>query len=51
MGKLTLVTSKQMCKIAERCGFYKDRQKGSHIIYTNSKKKRAVMIKQKERLK
>ena len=36
MSKLALCTSKQMCKIVEKCGFYKVRQKGSHLSYSNN---------------
>jgi len=37
MSKLALVTPKQMGKIAEKCGYFKARQKGSHAIYRNAK--------------
>jgi len=36
MSKLALVTSKEMCKIAERRGFQKLRQKGSHATYADN---------------
>jgi len=36
MSKLALVTLKKMCKIAEKRGFQKLRQKGSHAIYANA---------------
>ena len=43
MSKLTIVTPKQMGKISEKCGFYKIRQKGSHVVYQNDKGERVVI--------
>lgn len=33
MPTLPVITFTQLCKIIERMGFYKTRQKGSHIRY------------------
>jgi len=33
MSKLALATAKQLCKIVEKRGFFKVRQKGSHVFY------------------
>ena len=43
MSRLPLVTAKQMCKIAEKSGFRKIRQKGSHAFYGNEKGESTVI--------
>ena len=35
MSKLPLTTAKQLCKIIEKYGFYKIRQRGSHAFYSD----------------
>jgi len=36
MTKLAIISPQRMCKILERLGFYRDRQKGSHSFYKHS---------------
>jgi len=33
MGKLPLISGKEMCKLVEKLGFQKMHQKGSHVRY------------------
>ncbi|MFZ4698928.1 MAG: type II toxin-antitoxin system HicA family toxin [Candidatus Methylumidiphilus sp.] len=36
MPSLPIITFTQLCRIVERLGFHKTRQKGSHIRYANA---------------
>ncbi|MGR3311367.1 MAG: type II toxin-antitoxin system HicA family toxin [Candidatus Brocadiales bacterium] len=35
MSKLSVVSGRQLCKVLEKIGYFKDHQTGSHIILRN----------------
>ncbi|OCQ91319.1 hypothetical protein BCD64_25285 [Nostoc sp. MBR 210] len=43
MSNFPSVKAKDFIKVAEKLGFYFDRQKGSHAIYKNSQGQRVVI--------
>jgi len=44
MTKLPVVTHKEITKVAQKLGFVKDHQKGSHLVLRDPKTKRRVVI-------
>ncbi|MFZ5366126.1 MAG: type II toxin-antitoxin system HicA family toxin [Patescibacteria group bacterium] len=44
MTKLPVVTHKEIIKVAQKLGFVKDHQKGSHLVLRNPETKRRVVI-------